>query len=89
MLFNANKASTDNTPAAAVTLSTTVKHYLGFFYDGAADTVQAFVDGAAVGEAIATTYIPKVVVYPSFVCQTTGTSQPTLTISSLRVFQLR
>lgn len=90
MQFTCTKASTSNTPAASpVTLSTTAAHRLGFFYDGAADTVQAYVDGAAVGSAIATTYIPKVVIYPSFVCQSDGTTQPTMTISALRCLQLR
>lgn len=90
MLFNCNKASTDNTPAASpITLSLTVPHKLGFYYDGTADTVQAFVDSVAVGAPIATTNIPKVAIYPTLVCQSTGTSEPTMTVSALRVFQLR
>jgi hypothetical protein len=89
LLFNCGKGSTEGTAIAAVTLSTTVPHKLGFFYDGKADTVQQYIDGVATGAAFATTYIPKVVVYPSFVGQVTGTPQTTLTLSGLRVFQLR
>jgi len=91
MLFNSVKAGVANTPPASpVTLSLTVAHRLGFFYDGLADTVQAFVDGVAVGAAIATANVPKVAMYPSFVCQNqAGVDEPTMTISALRVFQLR
>ena len=88
MQFDVDKAGVGSL-TTGVTLSITVAHTLGFYYDGAADTVQQYIDGVAVGSAIATTYIPKLVVYPSFVCQSSGTSEPTLTISALRVFQLR
>ncbi len=81
MLFNSVKATVANTPPASpVTLSITVPHSLGFFYDGVADTLQAFVD---------TANIPKVVVYPSIVVQSSGTTESTATISGLRVVQLR
>jgi hypothetical protein len=88
MQFDCDKAGTGN-QTTGTTLSITVPHKLGFYYDGTADTVQQFIDGVAVGSAIATTYIPKLVVYPSFVCQSTGTSEPTMTIQGYRVFQLR
>jgi len=89
MVFDCDKAGTGTT-ATGVTLSITVRHKLGFYYDGTADTVQQYVDGVATGTAIATTYIPKAAcINPSFVCQTSGTSQPTMNISGLRVFQLR
>lgn len=89
LLFGAGKASTQSTGIAAVTLSTTVSHRLGFYYDGVADTVQQFIDGVATGTALVTANIPKVIVYPSFVGQTTGTTESTIALSSLRVFQLR
>ena len=62
---------------------------LGFFYDGVADTVQQYIDGVATGSAIATTYIPKAAVYPSFVCQSDGTDRPNLIVKGYRVVQLR
>ncbi len=90
MLFNCANASTANTPGAStITLSITVPHFLGFYYDGTADTVQPFVDGVASGAAIATTWVPKLAIYPTLVCQSSGTTQPTMTVSALRVFQLR
>lgn len=88
MQFDSDKAGTGQ-QSTGVTLSLTVPHVLGFRYDGQADTLQQYIDGVAVGSAIATTYIPKLVIYPSFVCQNQGTDQPTMTISGLRVFQLR
>lgn len=88
LLFDCDKAGTGTT-GTGVTLAEATYVKLGFFYDGTADTVQAFVNGAAVGSAIATTYIPKVVVYPSFVCQSGGTNDPILHIAGYRVFQLR
>jgi hypothetical protein len=87
--FQADKAGTHNNAITGVTLSTSVWHRLGFKYDGTADTVQQFVDGVASGSPIATADIPKVVVYPSFVCQTTGTTQSKALLRGLRVFQLR
>jgi hypothetical protein len=90
MLFQSDKAGTAYTPdASPVTLSLTATNYLGFFYDGVADTVQAYVNGVAVGGAVPTANVPKVVMYPSFVCQNQGTDRPTMTVSALRVFQLR
>ncbi len=87
-LFDTDKGGTGAT-AAAATLSITVPHTFGFRYDATADTLQQYVDGVATGSAVATTYISKSVMYPSFVCQNHGTTQPTMTISGLRIFQLR
>ena len=88
LLFNVDKAGTGTT-AAATTLVSDTWVRLGFVYDGAADTVQQYIDGVAVGSAIATTYIPKLVVYPSLVCQSGGTDQPVLHVGGYRVFQMR
>lgn len=87
LLFDADKAGTGTT-AAATTISTSAWIRLGFKYDGTADTLQQYVDGVAVGSAIATTYISKSAMYPSFVCQATGTGQPVLHFT-YRAFQLR
>jgi hypothetical protein len=88
LLFDCDKAGT-NTTQAAVTLSITVWHKLGFYYDGTADTITQYIDGVATGTAVATADIAKLVIYPSIVCQASGTTQPTLTVRGLRVFQLR
>lgn len=88
MQFDSDKAGTGS-QTTGVTLPTSAFTALGFYYDGTADTVQQFVNGVAVGSAIATTYIPKLVIYPSFVCQNQGTDEATLLIGGFRVFQLR
>ncbi len=88
LTFDCDKAGTGSQPTGT-TLVAATSVALGFFYDGVADTVQQYVNGAAVGSAIATTYIPKAVIYPSFVCQNHGTDRTTMTISALRVLQLR
>lgn len=88
LLFTNEKASTGAT-AAAATIAEATYIKLGFYYDGSADTVQQYINGVAVGSAVATTYIPKVAIYPSFVCQTAGTNDPILHIAGYRVFQLR
>jgi hypothetical protein len=88
LLFDTDKAGTGAT-AAATTLAASTWLRLGFFYDGVADTVQQYINGVATGSAVATTYIPKVVVYPSFVCQSGGTDQPVLNVGGYRIFQLR
>ena len=82
------KASTGTT-GTGTTIAEATYVDLGFHYDGAADTAQAYVNGVAVGSAIATTYIPKVVVYPSFVCQSGGTNDPILHIQGFRIVQLK
>lgn len=89
LLFDADKAGTSLTPIAAATISTSAWLRLGFYYDGAADTVQQYVDGVATGAAVATANIPKAAIYPSFVCQAAGTGQPVLNVGGYRVFQLR
>ncbi len=88
LLFDSDKAGTGTT-ATGSTLVAAANVALGFYYDGTADTVQQYVNGVAVGAAIATTYVSKSVMYPSFVCQNHGTDQNTMTISGYRVFQLR
>lgn len=88
LLFTSEKA-TVGTTAAAATIAEATYIKLGFVYDGDADTVQQYINGVAVGSAIATTYIPKVAIYPSFVCQSAGTNDPILHIAGYRVFQLR
>ncbi len=87
LLFDCDKAGTGTT-AAATTISTSAWIRLGFYYDGTADTVQQYIDGVATGSAIATTYISKSAVYPSFVVQAAGTGQPVMHFN-YRVFQLR
>lgn len=87
MLFDCDKAGTGAT-SAATTISTSAWIRFGFRYDGTADTVQQYIDGVAVGSPVATTYISKSAMYPSFVCQAAGTGQPVLNIA-YRVFQLR
>lgn len=88
MQFDCDKAGTGS-QTTGVTLSTSAWKTLGFRYDGTLDTVQQYIDGVATGSAIATAKIPKAVIYPSFVCQSTGTAQPVLIIGGYRVFQLR
>lgn len=87
LLFTSEKAGTGTT-AAAVTLAEDTYVKLGFFYDGDADTVQQYVNGVATGTAIATANIPKVALYPSFVCQTGGTNDPIMHIRPYRILQL-
>lgn len=87
LTFGADKAGT-NTTKTGTTLVDATAVRLGFFYDGVADTLQQYINGVATGTAIATTYIPKAIVYPSFVCQTDGTDQPKLTVYPYRIFQL-
>lgn len=87
--FDCDKAGVSS-QTTGVTLSTSAFKAIGFFYDSSADTVQQYIDGVAVGSAIATTYIPKAaVICPSFVCQNQGSDQVTLAVAALRVFQLR
>ena len=89
LLFVSDKAGTAITPATATTLVASTYVRLGFRYDGTADTVQQYINGLPIGSSVATANIPKVALYPSFVCQTSGTSQPVLGVSAYRIFQLR
>lgn len=88
LLATSEKAGTGTTQAGT-TLAEATYVRLGFHYDGVADTVRFYVDGVAVGDPIATANIPKVALYPSFVCQSGGTNDPILHIAGYRVFQLR
>lgn len=87
LTFTSDKAGTAGTKAA-VTLTEDAWVRLGFYYNGAADTLQQYVNGVATGTAIATANIPKVAIYPTFVCQTDGTNDPILHLRPFRVFQL-
>lgn len=87
LLFASEKATVGTTQASA-TIAEDTWIRLGFFYDGAADTLQQYVNGVATGTAIATANIPKVALYPSFVCQSAGTNDPILHIRPFRVLQL-
>lgn len=88
LLFTNEKAGTGAT-AAAATIAEDTYIKLGFFYDGTADTVQQYINGVATGTAAVTANIPKVAIYPSFVCQSGGTNDPIMHIRGYRVFQLR
>ncbi len=86
--FTADKAGV-NTTKTGGTLVAATKIRLGFFYDGVADTLQQYVNGAATGTAVATADIAKLAMYPSFVCQSDGTDEPILNVHGYRIFQLR
>lgn len=88
LTFRSNKATVEATKTGT-TLVDATQVRLGFRYDGVADTVQQYVNGVTTGAAIATASVPKVVLYPSFVCQSDGTDRPNLFLSAYRVMQLR
>lgn len=87
LLLDTEKASTGAT-AAAATIAEDTWIKLGFYYDGTADTLQQYVNGVATGSAVATANIPKVALYPTFVCQSAGTNDPILHIRPYRIIQL-
>lgn len=86
--FTCDKAGTEATKTGPLLVAAT-KVRLGFVYDGVADTVQQYVNGVATGTAVATANIPKLAMYPSFVCQSDGTDEPILNVHGYRIFQLR
>lgn len=86
--FTCDKAGTATTKTGPTLVAATPIR-LGFFYDGVADTVQQYVDGVATGTAVATANIPKLVMYPSFVCQSDGTDQPILNSLGYQIIQIR
>jgi hypothetical protein len=88
LLFTNEKAGAGAT-AAAATIAEDTYIRLGFFYDGTADTVQQYINGVATGSAAVTANIPKVALYPSFVCQSGGTNDPIMHLRGYRIFQLR
>ncbi len=88
MTFTADKAGAATTKTGPLLVDAT-KIRLGFRYDGTADTVQQYVNGAALGTAVATANIAKLAMYPSFVCQADGTDRPNLYLLNYRIFQLR
>lgn len=88
LLFNVSKTGPTGTTAASMTLAASTWYKLGFHYSGTSDTVQQYVGGVAVGDPIATTYIPKVAVFPSMVVQSGGTDQPVMNVR-YKIIQLR
>lgn len=88
MLFDSDKAGTGTTKTGVTIVSGTAVNF-GFIYDGGADTLQQYINGVATSAAIATANIPKLVIYPSFVCQSGGTDQPTMSIMGLQIIQQR
>lgn len=86
--FTCDKAGTATTKTGPTLVDATSIN-LGFVYDGVADTVQQYVNGVATGTAVATANIPKLVIYPSFVCQSDATDQPNLNLLGYRIVQLR
>jgi hypothetical protein len=87
LLFDTEKATAAAT-AAAATIAEDTWIKLGFYYDGTADTLTQYVNGVATGSAVATANIPKVALYPTFVCQSAGTNDPIMHIRPFRVMQL-
>ncbi len=87
LLFNGMKASAGAT-AAATTIVSGTRVKLGVYLDGVT-SAQQYIDGVAVGTAIATANVPIVAVYPSFVCQSGGTDSPVMAIHGYRIAQLR
>jgi hypothetical protein len=83
----------DKAGAASLTTGPTLvdatKIRLGFRYDGTADTIQQYVNGATLGSAIATANVPKLAMFPSFVCQSDATDRPLLNLHGYRIFGLR
>ncbi len=86
-VFTADKAGTATTTTGHTFVpATAVK--LGMFFDGAAFTVQPFVNGSPVGTAIPTANVPTAVIYPSLVCQSDSVDRPTLLIEGMKIIQL-
>ena len=88
MTFTSDKAGTATTKTGPLLVAATAVR-LGFRYDGTADTVQQYINGATSGTAVATANIPKLAMYPSFVCQSDGTDEPILNVHGYRIFQYR
>lgn len=86
--FTCDKAGTGTTKTGPTLVAATAIK-LGFRYDGVADTIVQYVNGVATGTAVATANIAKVVMYPSFVCQSDGTDRPNLIVQGFRILQLR
>jgi hypothetical protein len=87
LLFGANKASAAATKAAA-TLASATNIKLGFKVNGVT-SIDQYVNGVLTGTSHVTANVPIVALYPSFVVQSAGTSQPVLSNLGYRVFQLR
>jgi hypothetical protein len=87
LLFGANKAAAAATKSAA-TLASATNIKLGFKVNGIT-SIDQYINGVLTGTAHATANVPIVALYPSFVVQSAGTSQPVLSNLGYRVFQLR
>lgn len=87
LLFTSEKATVGTTQACA-TIAEDTYIRLGFFYDGQSDELTQFVNGVRTGTAIATANIPKVALYPSFVCQSAGVNDPVMHIAGYRIIRL-
>lgn len=74
LLFASEKADTGTTKAA-LTLAEGEDVKLGFFVDGVSSITQ-YLNGVKTGERILTANIPIVLMTPSLVCQSHGTTQP-------------
>jgi hypothetical protein len=86
--FTSDKAGVEVTKTGPLLVAAT-QIRLGFRYDGTADTVQQYVNGAALGTAVATASVPKLAMFPSFVCQSDATDRPLLNLHGYRIFGLR
>jgi hypothetical protein len=87
LLRVAAKASAAVT-ATATTLAASTNVKLGFKVTGVT-SIDQYINGVLTGTAVATANVPIVALYPSFVCQAHGTSQPVLSVLYYRCFQLR
>lgn len=87
LLFTGEKATAGAT-AAAATIAENTYIKLGFYVNGVT-SAQQYINGVAVGTALATANIPIVAVYPSFVCQSGGTNDPIMHLRGYRIFQTR
>lgn len=81
------KATARGTATGGVLVEATQQRW-GFHAVGVT-SVQAYRDGVAVGNDIATAYVPIVKLVPSFVCQSHGTNDPILNIRGFTIVQLR
>jgi len=81
------KATTEGTVNSIFTFGTS---YITFAMkiDGISNVYYS-VDNVVGSNTLGTSYIPTNALTPSFICQSDGVSQPTLTIDYYRVFQLR
>jgi hypothetical protein len=86
MLFGSEKAGTGTTTTSATLVEDTYVN-VGFYVNGVT-SVEGYYNGASVGTAHATAYVPIVAMFPSFVCQSSGTTDPIMHVQGYRIFQL-